>query len=262
MGHIRLGRLPKSQRWQQVVGLLSANGTVGPDPARVAAATARAARTRLGRLESDPVLGYAVWLLARLAAAARRPDFAEAAALLGLDVRADDSVVGVVAQVADRVRDEVERHPGSGPFGDLAALAQRRALLESVGSEGRSLFGGPAEDLERAFRAHATPARFGAVARRFFGDLLARTLRFYVDRELPLLVGPGSGLADLDRAEAFAADLDRHARQSARVVEQFAADWYSLRDWESGGAIGRDEAQAFVAVALGKLRAELAEAGA
>ncbi len=256
MGHIRLGRLPKTQRWRDVVALLDAPG---PDAARVAAATAHAATRRLNTLVDDPSLTYCFWLLTRLASAARRPDFVDALGDLGLMARPTDSVIGFVAQISSRVRDEVERHPESGPFGELASLALRRALTETVGTEGRSLFGSSVEDLERAFRRHTTPDRFGALSQRFFGDFLARTLRFYVDKELALHVGTGGGLADLADSETFVADLDLHARQSARIVERFAAEWFAKHDWESGGTIGRDEAKGFVAVALGKLRAELAE---
>lgn len=259
MGHIRLGRLPKSQSWQAMVALLAAPRV---DPGVVAAATSRAAGQRLDALADDASLAYCFWLLTRLASAARRPDFGDALGDLGLAVRPSDSVIGFVAQVNDRVRDEVERHPESGPFGELASLSLRRALTETVGTEGRSLFGSSAEDLERAFRRHATPDSFGIVAHRFFGDFLARTLRFYVDKELALHLGAGGGLADIARGESFIEDLDRHARQSARIVERFASDWFSKHDWEAGGAIGRDEAQGFVAVALAKLRGELAEARA
>lgn len=255
MGHIRLGRLPKTQRWRDVVALLDAPD---PDAARVAAATAMAAQARLGQLRNDTSLAYCFWLLARLASAARRPDFADAVDDVGLQAHATDSIFGFVSQVSDRVRDEIGRHPESGPFGDLAADALTRALTETVGTEGRSLFGSSVGDLERALRKHATPSEFGVVAQRFFADFLARTLRFYVDKELPQHVGTG-GIDGIEQSAAFVEDLDRYTRQSAVIVQQFAADWFSKYDWQTGGAIGRDDAQHFVGVALGKLRKELTE---
>ncbi|MDP9469120.1 MAG: hypothetical protein M3Q71_00415 [Chloroflexota bacterium] len=255
MGHVRLGRLPKSQNWQELVTLLAG---MDPDPAHIATATAWGAYRRLGKLRQDPSLTYCFWLLSRLASAARRPDFADALGDLGLQAHTTDSIFGFVAQVGDRVRDEVGRHPESGPFGDLASDALTRALTETVGTEGRSLFGSSVDDLEQALRKHATPGKFGVVAQRFFGDFLARTLRFYVDKELPQHVGTG-GFADIGQSAAFVEDLDRYARQSAVIVQQYAADWFSLHDWEARGVIGRDDAQRFVAVALKKLRTELTE---
>lgn len=256
MGHIRLGRLPRTQTWNKVVGALAVED---PSVRIVASTTAWAADHRLARLRSDPSLTYCVWLLIRIASAARRPDFVDALRNLGLDARPGDTAVGFVAKVAARAREEVERHPESGPFGDLAALALRRALTETVGTEGPSLFGASVEDLERAVRRHTTPARFGELAVRFFGDFTARILRFYVDKELSFHVGPGQGLETIDNSATFMADLDQFARQSARIVEDYAADWYSKHNWESGGAIGHEEVQRFLPLAIRKLRRELKE---
>ena len=256
MGHIRLGRLPRTQSWKQVAAALA---MADPSINMVASTTAWAADHRLSQLKSDLSLTYCVWLLTRIASAARRPDFLDAIGDLGLDVQPGDSAVGFVAKVAVRAREEVERHPESGPFGDLAALALRRALTETVGSEGTPLFGASVEDLERAVRRHTTPARFGELAVRFFGDFTARILRFYVDKELSFHVGPGHGIETIENSATFVADLDRYARQSARIVEDYAADWYSKHDWESSGAIGREEVQRFLPLAIRKLRRELKE---
>lgn len=259
MGHIRLGRLPKTQRWDQVVVALAADDV---NARMVASTTAWAADHRLSQLRSDPSLTYCVWLLVRIASAARRPDFVEALGDIGLDVRSGDSAIGFVTKVGARAREEVERHPESGPFGEVATLALRRALTETVGTEGGSLFGSSLEDLERAIHRHTTPARFGELASRFFGDFTARTLRFYVDKELSFHVGPEHALATIEQSATFVEDLDRFGRQSARIVEVFAADWYAKYDWERGGAIGRDDAQNFVKGAIRKLRRELKEPAA
>ena len=258
MGHTVVARLPASERWRVVVGLLHAPN---PDAPAVAGATVLAAERRLRQLGHDPSLTYCFWLLTRLASAARGPDFLDEVARLGVPARRDDTALQFVARVADRARSELGRHPESGPFGEIASLALGRALAETVGTEGRSLFGSSLEDLERAFRRHASDRQFGDLAGRFFGDFVARTLRFYVDRELPHAVG-GGGLATVGASADFAAALDLHSRQTARAVELFAVGWYGKRRWETLGAIGHEDAQGFVAHALQKLRtALLLEAG-
>ena len=257
MGHTRIGRLPRTAKWLAVVGLLQAPRLDAP---AVAGATVAAADRRLRELRGDPSLAYCFWLLTRLASAARGPDFVEALGVLGLEARPTDSVVGFVSRVSDRARDEVARHPESGPFGELASLALRRALLDTVGTEGRSIFGSSLEDLERAFRRHATPTQFGVLARRFFGDFFARTLRFYVEKELSNQVGARPSLVGTADSGAFAEALDRYARESAAIMERFAVDWFDKHHWAADGAIGRDQAHGFVAAALRKMRRELARA--
>lgn len=253
MGHTELGYMPHSARWRVVATLLAAPRL---DVPAVAGATTKAAEGRLRELRSDPSLAYCFWLLVRLAEAARGPDFVEDAARLGIEVSADDAALTVIARVTDRTRVELNQFPESGPFGEIASLALRRALTETVGTEARSLFGSSLEDLERAFRRYSSPAQFATLARRFFGDFYGRTLRYYVERELQNRIGE-EGLPTIADANAFAEALDLHARATSRVVERFAADWYDKHHWEAGGAISREEAQGFVAHGLTKLRAGL-----
>ena len=51
--------------------------------------------------------------------------------------------------------------------------------------------------------------------------------------------------------------VGRHAVQSARILQEFAAQWYARHHWESSGAVSEEETGRFVAYALRKLRAEL-----
>jgi len=254
MGHLRLGRLPKTRRWQQVVELLD---TAPEDTAGIAAAVVLAADSRLRDLASDPSPAYCFWLLTRIAWASRGRTFVGDLAGLGIEVANDSSVLAFISQVADRVRAELSRQTSSGHFTELGSLALRRALSETAGQHGPSLFGSSVDDLQQAFRVHSTRDQFGALSRRFFGDFLARTLRSFVDRELSQHVGGTSGIANVADSLEFTQALDTFARQSARIIEDFAAGWYSKHNWEAKGEITEEDAQKFVAVALRKLRMEV-----
>jgi hypothetical protein len=255
MGHVRLGRLPKTIRWQGVVALID---DAPNDIPAVARGTAAAAEQRFRGLARDPSLTHCFWLLTRVATASRHDDFVTALAQLGLPRPTNGSALGYIAQINDQVRSDLASHTESGPFGELAALALRRTLSETIGVYGRSLFGSSVEDIQHAFYAHSSPTRFGELARSFFGDYLSRTLRFLIEKELSNHVGADHGLTGIEASSAFTTALDLHARQSARIVEDFAAGWYGKHNWESGDAISAEEAQGFVAIALRKLRMELA----
>jgi hypothetical protein len=254
MGHLRVGRLPKTHNWQEVVGLLDA---APDDTAAVARATVTAAEGRLRALANDPALTYCVWLLTRLTWAARDPSFTESLATLGLPVDASASALGFIAQVADHVRTEISGYPQSGPFGELASLALRRALSETVAQQARSLFGSSIEDLQQAFRTYSTRTQFAVLAHRFFADFLSRTLMYFLDRETSNHVGPERGFATIEQSAEFTRAIDTHARQSARIMQDFAGGWYSKHNWESRGEISEQEVAGFVGVALRKLRSEV-----
>lgn len=257
MGHVRIGRLPKTILWQNVVGLIDDS----PDdiPA-VASGTVAAAEVRLRQLANDPSLVYCFWLLTRLTSASREDNFAQALERVGLPIPSTDSALAYISEINDQVRADLTPYTLSGPFGEIASLALRRALSETIGLHGRSLFGSSLEDVQRAFRAHSTPTRFGELARSFFGDFIARTLRYFVEREVSNLVGTTHVMRTVNDSRQFTMALDSYARDSARIVEEFAAGWYSKHNWETGGAISQEEAQGFVAVALRKLRTELKSA--
>lgn len=254
MGHTIVGELPKTKRWDQVLALLQAPEV---DPAAVAGATVDAAERRLLALRGDPSVTYCFWILTRLASAARGEDFQAASAALGIDVRHDEHALSLIAKVNERARDELEHYPESGPFGELASLSLRSALTRALGAQNLPLFQSSVDDLVGVFRRHSSASQFGELATSFFGDFYAQTLRYYIDRAIPGSMHADGGLRSLSDGEDFRAALDLHARESARIVETFAASWFTKHRGTHGETISRDEAEGFTAHALRKLRKEL-----
>jgi hypothetical protein len=255
MGHIRIGRLPKTLHWQGVVNLLD---QAPDDVPAIARASLLTAEGWLRQLSHDPSLTYCFWLLTRVSWTARTPDFSSALNGLGIAPPSSNaSALAFIAQMTNEVQAHLRRYPESGPFGELASLAFRRALAETVGQHGQSLFGSSLDEVQHAFRSHSSASRFGGLSRRFFGDFLARTLRFFLDRELPNQVGTGHSMGTIKDGQQFMDALDTYVRQSAYIMEGFVIGWYGKHNWESGGEINYEEARGFVAVALRKLRMEL-----
>jgi hypothetical protein len=254
VGHTIVGEFPKTRPWNRVFDLLQAPHV---EPGAIATATVQAAERRLIQLRGDESLTYCFWILSRLAAAARGPDFEADTRRLGIDVQPTDHALLLVAKVNDRVREELGQFPESGPFGDLAANALRASLTETLGAQNLSLFASSVDDLGNAFRRHSTASQFGELATRFFGAFYAQTLRYYVDRALPAALHPEGGLRSLTDIATFQDDLDRHARASAGIVEVYAAQWWVKHKGLQGEPISREEVRGFAAHALTKLRKEL-----
>jgi len=62
MGHIRLGELPRTRKWEQVVELIKHDG----DAPTIAAAALDAAESGFKDAAEDQGLGRATWLLTQL----------------------------------------------------------------------------------------------------------------------------------------------------------------------------------------------------
>lgn len=167
----------------------------------------------------------------------------------------------MVGLLADRVREVNATTPTSGHFSEIASLALRRALLETVGTHGPSLFNSSLDDLQAAFRAHSAGAGFASVANGFFAEFVSRTLQTVYDRAFAQYVGPGQSFVGADDLLEYQQALQTYGRQAARVVEEFAADWAARHNWTSEYQIPRDEADRFVGQAFRKLRHYVRRAG-
>jgi hypothetical protein len=253
MGHLRLGRLPKTRRWLEVIKLLD---VAHEDLTGIAAGVVNASDARLKTLESDPSLGYCFWLLTRISWAAHQPDFQQTLLNIGIPVDNKTSVLTFISRLIERVHVETDGNIQSGHFGEISSLALRWTLSEALIQHSGTLFGNNVENLRMALRAYSRPNQFARLSRKFFAEFFARTICSLVDRELSHHVGRDQLLKTSADSGAFMNALKIHSHDSALIMEKFAADWYSKHNWEAKGEVSIDEAQSFVAVALLKLRSE------
>jgi hypothetical protein len=139
----------------------------------------------------------------------------------------------------------------------MAALAMRRTLVETVGLQGKGLFGSTLDELQGGLQRATRGEQFGRLTRLFFGDLLARFLHSAVDRELSRHVSRDGSMGDPGAARDFSEALDRYARETAAIVQRFAVDWYAKRRWQRQEQITQRQAIGFTKVALLKLQSDL-----
>ena len=255
MGHIRLGELPRTRRWEQVVGLIQRDGGASA----VAAAALDAAQAGFESAAQDEGLGHAIWLLTQLPLAARNPDYLDRLRSLGLPVETTPGLLDLAGAFTDAVDARMRHTGGRTDLGEMAQMAAAETLTKVLGERNRSLFGTSAADVQRDLGALATSAQFGALARDFFSGLTRHYLGFFLSRELPNHVGGARRFANAAEHAEFNAALELHCRQDSRIVEEFAGGWFSKTNWEGG--ITPEAARGFAWVALKKLRAELRKGG-
>jgi len=251
MGHLRLGDLPRTRRWDQVVELIKSDG----DPAQIAAAALVAAEAGLRQAANDDGVAWAVWLLSQLPLAARDPNYVQRLAALGVSVAEAPSLVELVGAFTDAIDAHVRRRGQRTDLGEMAQMAAAEALASVLGRRTQSLFATTPEDVRRELAGLATKKQFGTLARDFFAGLTRRYLTFFLSRELSNHVGGNRRFANIGEHRAFNQALDLHCHQASGIVEEFAGGWFSKTDWEEG--ITPENTKRFTAVALKKLRAEL-----
>jgi len=245
MGHIRLGDLPRTKKWQEVVGLLD-TGAATP---QIAAKTLEAAKLGLEEAASDPALVHSFWLLTQLPLCARADDFVAALNKAGITVTSTPTLLELVGGFADAVDDHVRRTGGRTDLGEMAQMGAAESLASLLRERTTSMFGTTPDMVRRELAALATKKQFSTLARDFFGTLTERYLAYFLSRRT------SSQFRSVPDNREFREALALHCRQASKVVEEFAGSWYSKANYEGG--ITPRKAANFVHFALTKLRKEL-----
>lgn len=247
MGHERVGQLPRTARWRELVARTGAAQSRG-DIERIAADTIDAVRGRLGALGREGGTQAAFGFLVELACASRDPEGAAP------DLRANPSALQLVSALKERVDADAD----SREYAELATRAAATAIMQWTREHEQrlDLFEGPASAQQVWSRAH-TGAGFSELARVFLGDLVGRYLKYFLEREVS---ERSSGVA---QREQFVRQLSehvdaitKHSFETSKIAQSFAAGWYNKHAKE--GAPSAPAQRAFLRYALTKLRNELA----
>ena len=124
MGHLRLHTLPKTQKWEHVVGLIAG----GVDVERIAAASADAAEHGLERASQDQGFAHAFWLLTQIPQAARQSNFANQLKRLGLEVSSKPTLLEIVGAFTNAVDRYVRIRGNRSDLGEMAQHAAAETL--------------------------------------------------------------------------------------------------------------------------------------
>jgi hypothetical protein len=254
VGHVRLGNLPASRKWQAVVDLLSLGEA---SVSAIAVASAEAAEASLDGASNDRSVGHAFWLLSQLPIAASEDDFAAGLARLGINVGPEGPTLFALGSALTLA---LETNAwGDNQRTDLGAMARQsvvETVLSSLGESVPGLFEPTTSEIQHALAAFGHSDRFSFFARDFFSRLTRRSLEYFLSRELSNHVGIGRHFGSIEDHSSFSAALDLHCRQASRIIHDFAGNWYGkrLRDQTP---VSRSDAAAFAHIAFRKVRAEL-----
>jgi len=257
MGHTRLGELPRTRKWAQVVDLIGGGAGV----AQLANATITAAERGMKFAANDKGLVETIWLLTQLPLAAQTKDFPGALRKAGLNVSDSPGLMEIVGAVSDVIDSRLRHNRGRTDLGEIAQMAATETISKYVGSRvPGGLFGPSPGDVQKAFASLATVKQFSSFAKHFFARMTNRCLNYYLSRAMAYHVGDGRRFSTLAQHAQFSKALEVHCHQASVIVERFSGEWFSKTNWEKQG-ISRDDASGFSHVAMDKLVAEL-KAGA
>lgn len=251
MGHERIGFLPRSREWRKLVSEISDVGPTADAVPRLAHRTLHQVRRRFDGLERDTGLQAAfsfVLALCRPVTTTPEPEQEPV-----IDLAQNPSPL----EITRRLNAWIDANTDSAEYAELAKRSGADAIAYWTKrcSRQQELF-----DAQRTaaqiWRDAATGSAFSEISRVFFGKLLERYLRYFLDREASAQF---SRIEDRDAfSENLARHVDsvaRHAFDASKITQSFAAGWYNKNARDATPT--RHDKRGFLSHALGKLRQEL-----
>lgn len=266
MGHTRLGRIPKSKKWNAVVETITGIGEATNYDTDVfidnidliAKQTLEAADGGLRAAIHDTGLQYTFFLLTQIALAARTDNWLGRLGDLGINLSSDSSFHDLAVEMQMAVDDYVYRRGRQTDISEMAQQAAGEALTALTATRAVTLFGSGADELKDAVSSLSTKNGFSDLGQKFFGVFTARFLNFYLSRVTATYLG-NSSLTQIGDISRFDDALRLHCEQSARIVRDFCGEWYSKTEFTK--RIDLENTAGFIAVAVKKLQAELRQQG-
>jgi hypothetical protein len=259
MGHIRLGELPATLKWRDVVALLSENE---PSIADLAQAVERAADRSLSEAVHDPGFVEALWLMLKIPAAAKSPDFVRELSKIGIRVPANPTVVDLLGGFDGAL--ERARLRSGRAITDLSVLARNAAIAafhSLIQERLPSMWAPTAEDERTTLATLGTTERFAELAQRFFTKLLEGHIQYYLDREIPKHISPAGFVHCIADTHRFDDAVRRHCIETTFIMRAFAKEWLGRNQFHLEKDISRADAAGFANYALTKIRNELSVRG-
>jgi hypothetical protein len=253
MGHVRLGTLPKTRAWKDVIALIAD----GADPETIAAATMKAADKAFESIQWDDGYAETVDLLTQLAVAARSDDPRSHLESVGINIPDQASLPDVALAISKALESSVSDSARKSDFPELAHNALVGAVVEHLNDKFGGLFPPSADDIHQGLAELGKKNEFGKLARTFYGKLTNESLEWFLSRTVGTQIGEGQRFATTNQVAQFQQALVMHCHEASEIVERFSADWFSKNHFQGKGDISTDRTKGFGAYAMQKMRDEL-----
>lgn len=255
MGHVRLGTLPRTREWKEVVRMIAD----GSDVPQIAAATLKAADKALARMETDAGFNEAVWLLTQIAIAAKKDDSTGHLESVGLKLSPQTSIAEVASAIRTGLDQQMSKLGKNSDIRQIASNALVYAITTHLNSKLGGLFEASSTEIHGALRDLGKQKAFGELSRSFFEKISSDSLKYFLDKTIDTHLGQGQRFQTRSDSRNFREALTTHCREASEIVRTFAADWFSKNRYQGDGEIRRDKTEGFGWYAVEKIRSELKE---
>lgn len=260
MGHVRLGKLPASRKWKDVVAHLAATDV---DVAGVASAVFKATEGALRRASSDAAFVEVCWLLIKIPQAAKSADAVAALTEIGIAAPSDPSLLDVIIgfdAAVEKVMRRADEHITD--LGEMARQAGISALYEVTQERLPLLWQANNVDEMTTLGTLASPDNFGELSQRFFTNLTERNILYYLDREWPKHLSSDKLAHSIGEMSLLERSVRRHCEETTLIIRTYSRGWLAKNVYVKNRKVFRSRTRDFASYALKKINSEMAERAA
>lgn len=260
MGHTRLGEIPKSRKWKDVVAFMTNAEFVSSNPVfrdeveMIAVRTLDAAETGIEKALDDLGLRYSFYLLTQLALASREDNWEKKLTENQINVSRLNSTFELITEIQTAIDDYIFENGRATDISEMAQQSIGETISKLVEPKANTLFGSGKEEIQSAIKSLSTKKGFADLGQKFFGHFMTHYLNFFLSRVTAAQVGTGR-FRSVEDVTKFNQVLQTHCEQTAKIVRDYCGEWYSKTEYMKG--IDLENTSEFISVALKKLKSEL-----
>jgi len=253
MGHIRLGRLPRTISWKRVLESFSNSDTSLNEIVQLTAIASQKVLTNSKYIEG---LTHCFWLFTNIAKASRNENFADSLNNLGISVSDKDSRLNILKKIYDSASTSLRE---SGKFSILDQIAMdsfKSAFHNTITQESSTLFGCDIDTIQRAFKKYSTSTQVSKLGREFFSQYMYKSFSFVLEKELANKISATGRFQNSKDIENFNRNLKTYCWEASKIVEDFSGGWYGKHSFE-GDLVNKKQTYKFTHHAMTKLLSEI-----
>ncbi len=254
MGHKRYGYLPKSKAWRLIVNEMAAFADGEVNVNEIAFKTLKQVRDRFTDLQNDPSIKSTFELLLHISYAFKQTDPIAYLSNKELLDKNEISVIDLSRAIWNNKSEEIDSKEYETVAKQAAIDAVNGWYKQNI-ERGRSFFQ-EGIDQEAIFYKTSNGSGFCELARLYFSKFTERYLKYFLEREASIaLPNPTERKRFTDKLEQHIDDVSKHAFETAKITESFAAGWYNKYVTDSFPE--DSEVKGFLYTAFGKIKSDL-----
>ncbi|MDQ8051891.1 MAG: hypothetical protein REI78_02645 [Pedobacter sp.] len=254
MGHERIGTLPKSERWKNIVSSVGDYSAEQDNIADIAAKTTKNVRSRFRDINNEGSVLAAFKFIITLSHCARLKDPLEKLANENIILPKNFSLY----DLAYCIQEYVEENAGSREYTSFAT----QSIIETISEWARdhhtgqqNLFDTNDQSIE-VWQAASDGAGFCELSRLFFSKFTERYLKYFLEREAAANIRNLHDRTQFNKnLESHVDRISRHAFETSKITQSFAAGWFNKYAKEKLPTDAR--IKGFLSFAFQKINSEL-----